>query len=530
MKRILTYVTMLTLAVACNDLYGPEETPLTPDKAGSIEISISDVTDNSFKVTVSPASESSYYAYLVDEAAAAVELDAAKLYEVKYSSVAQGNVKWTKENPSYTFEVAAKPNTTYQVYAVAGSPMGNPGDIAVKSVKTSDVVNPVFADYATAEDETSVQLLFSEDVAVAGDLTVRYFKRWTATNDIFNDQEAGCVTVPASDIAVSGKIAAATISGIPAGAYYTIAWGEGAFVDMAGNKVAAMESGFYTTEAGSLAPYGLYGRAPFEGFDVTPIEATSFAEYTDPFVTGFNTESVVVKGAEAAGAVATYVLGNKTVTIDLTYDADYGYAQGYCVVYLPEEPDRGAIVTITIPADSFIDEWGNGNNEFTHTAVYSYGYTLEDIVGTYAGPAISYWNGNTELSFSIAESDDPEKGNVMITGTYMGLPCSAGNIYADFDFHGGLLTIPDWQLFFQHPTAGDVYFALNGADYMTLYMGQSGVLSSPSVWFGAYIDGAGWYDIYTDCLLEKQAVEPEATATTTSVANMKVFEQTRVIR
>ncbi|MBR5300502.1 MAG: hypothetical protein IKU36_09700, partial [Bacteroidales bacterium] len=165
MKRILTYVTMLTLAVACNDLYGPEETPLTPDKAGSIEISISDVTDNSFKVTVSPASESSYYAYLVDEAAAAVELDAAKLYEVKYSSVAQGNVKWTKENPSYTFEVAAKPNTTYQVYAVAGSPMGNPGDVVVKSVKTSDVVNPEYVGYATAEDETSVQIAFSEDVA-----------------------------------------------------------------------------------------------------------------------------------------------------------------------------------------------------------------------------------------------------------------------------------------------------------------------------------------------------------------------------
>lgn len=528
MKRILTYVTMLTLAVACSELYGPEETPLTPDKAGSIEISISDVTDNSFKVTVSPTGESSYYAYLVDEAAAAVELDAAKLYEVKYSSVAQGNVKWTKENPSYTFQVTANPNTTYQVYAVAGSPMGNPGDVVVKSVKTSDVVNPEYVGYATAEDETSVQIAFSEDVAVAGDLTVRYFKRWTGTNDIFNDQEAGSVTVPASEITVSGDVAEATISGIPAGAYYTISWGEGAFVDMAGNKIAAMESGFYKAESGSLAPYGLYGRAPFEAFEVTPIEATSFAEYTTPFVTGFNTENAVVKGAEADGAVATYVLGNKTVTINLTYATDYGYSQGYCVVYLPVEPDRGAIVTITIPADSYIDEWGNGNSEFTHTAVYSYGYTLEDIVGTYAGPAISYWNGQGELAFTIAESDDPSLGNVMITESYMGLPCSAGNIYADFDFHGGLLTIPDWQLFFQHPTAGDVYFALNGADYMTLYMGESGVLSSPSVWFGAYIESAGWYDIYTDCLLTKQASQPAAV--TTSVADVKVFEQARVIR
>lgn len=74
---------MLILAVACNDeLYGPEETPLTPDTAASVEITVTEVKDSSFTVTVTPAGEAAYYSWLVDEAAVAEELDAEALYAV----------------------------------------------------------------------------------------------------------------------------------------------------------------------------------------------------------------------------------------------------------------------------------------------------------------------------------------------------------------------------------------------------------------------------------------------------------------
>ena len=514
--------------MACSELYGPEETPLTPDTAAGVQISISDVTDNSFKVTVTPSGESSYYSYLVDASDAAETLDPETLYKVGYKSVAQGTVEWTKDAPSYTFEVAAEPNTTYQVYAVAASLMGFAGDIAVTSVKTSDVVAPELTGFTASEEQVAFMLKFSEGVVPAGDITVRYFKRWTATNDISNDIEAGSVVIKAADVQANGNQAVVAVEGVPAGAYYTIAWNEGAFVDYAGNKLGAQESGFTLTETGSLTTYGLYGRAPFASFDVNPIEATSFAQYTTPFVTDFDTENAVMKGAavEDETATAVYVLGGKTVSLELTYGQDYAFLQGYCVVYLPEEPERGAIATITIPAGTFTDEWGNTSNEFTHSAVYSYGYTLEDVVGHYVGEAVSYWDGPLPLSFTIAESDNPEYGNVMITESYMGFPCSAGNIYANFDFDGGTLTIESGQVFF---VQGDniLFFAVNGADYVTLNMPESGVLTAPDAWFGAYFNGAGWYDAYTDCTVVK-TTPAEGTAAAASVADLNFVG--RIIR
>ena len=60
MKRIFAYITMLTLAVACETMYGPVETPIAPDSAAGVEITVADVTDDSFTVTITPAGEASY--------------------------------------------------------------------------------------------------------------------------------------------------------------------------------------------------------------------------------------------------------------------------------------------------------------------------------------------------------------------------------------------------------------------------------------------------------------------------------------
>lgn len=515
MKRFIFLLSVLSLTAACSELYGPEETPLTPDTAAGVQVSISDVTDNSFKVTVTPSGATSYYSYLVDESAAAETLDPETLYKVGYESVAQGTVDYAK-NPSYTFEVAAEPNTTYQVYAVAASPMGFAGEVAVKSVTTSDGVNPTLED--SEYDDTVLALVFSEDVTLGqGTATVRYFAR--QKTGINEDVEEGTYTVPAENIECDGNVVMMSFEGgVPAGAYYTLDYPAGMFVDSANNPVAELKSGF-SAASGALAPYGVYGRANFTTWEFDAYEETVITDPTAPFVLTSSAAQICKYGA--AAAYVAFSKGAKTTTIDLTPGSDYVCGltsqdpeSDVAMFVLPEYPDFGSVITITIPEDTFWDIYGNSNAECEVEVLLSFGYTLDDVVGTYDGQGYSYFNdAAVPLGFTIAKSDDPEQGNVMITGSYMGLPCSDGNIYADFDGDAGVLRIYDGQVFFVHPTAGAVLFAINGADYVDVKMPESGVLTSPSKWFGAYIDGAGWFDIYTDIYVVRQSEAAGAAVT-----------------
>ncbi len=509
MKRFILLLSVLSLTVACDELYGPEETPLTPDTAASVQISISDVTDNSFKVTVTPSGESSFYSYLVDESDAVAALDPTTLYEVGYTSVAQGTVDYAK-TPSYTFEVAAEPNTTYQVYAVAGSPMGFPGDVAVANVTTSDNVAPAYASVQSEENE--VLVTFSEAVTRgAGQIKVAYYAPYSSDFKT-TAAPAGEVVVPEENIQVADNASLITVPEIPTGSYYTIDIAEGAFVDQVGHNLPAYKSTFVMGENGPAAQ-GFNGSVSYVELPMLgELDLESFAEWDNGFVIPVDFKYPAAGYSSKKFVTLTYESENKTVVHTLTPDADYALTTLGFVVNLPEQPVVGAYVTISVPAGCLYDIYGNDCEAWEHTMLYSYGYTLEDVLGTYAGEAVSYWDGPLELSFTVAESDDPESGNVMITGSYMGLPCSAGNIYADFNGDAGTLTIASGQVFY---TEGEdlIFFAVNGADYVQLMMPESGVLTAPSAWFGAYINGAGWYDAYTECYLVKQeATEGAETA------------------
>lgn len=506
MKRLFTYIAILTLAVACKDLYGPEETPLAPDTAGSVEITISDVTDNSFKVTLTPSGNVSYYSYLVDNSPAAETLDPETLYKVGYSSVAQGTVKYTSEAPTYSFEIQATPNTSYQVYAVAASEMGFAGNINVKGTKTTDTVAPAIASIQTSENQ--VMFTFSEAVTRGtGDIKATYYAYYSAE---FQQQAApaGEVTVPADSIQVAGNQTLIAVPNLPTGCYWTISIPEGAYVDAVGQKLPAYASSFVVTEDG-VAPKGFYGEVTYiETPMLGTIETESFSDWTKPFVIPMKNTYPIANYSSKKFITVTYEsktsTSTQTTVHTLAPNVTYGLSSAGFVVYLPEQPAFGATVTIDIPAGCIYDIYGNDCEAWSHSAIHSYGYTLDDIVGTYEGTAESYFNGPSTLGFTVAESDDPTKGNVMITGSYMGLPCSAGNIYADFDETAGVFRVYDWQLFLVHPSAGNVLFAINGDNYVDFKVIESGSISAPSVWFGAYLEAAGgWVDIYTDCNLKR---------------------------
>lgn len=527
MKRILTYFTIMVMIVSC-DLYGGPEASLPADVPAGIEISFSEIKDDSFTVTITPSGESSYYSYLVDDAEQAEVLNADNLYQVKYKSVAQGTAKWSSETRGTTITVNnLSPNTTYQVYAVAGSPMGFPGEVEVKSVKTTDRVNPELVDYSPSASASICTLEFSEDVVIGtGNVTARYFG--INTKSIGQDVEIGTVTADPAKISCTGNTVEITFTGIPNGAYYAVEYPEGTFKDSAGNPVEALVSGFSTTSNG-LAPYGVYGRAPKVPFKLAEQDVESFSDPETTFTTSSDSDIYALAALGKGTVQAIYSTDGKTITFDLAYGSGYtltiveGIASA--VFALPETPEYGANVEIIVAEDSFQDAYGNSNEAWTLKTLFAYTYTINDVIGSYAVDYESYFKGSGNSTFTIEESDDGEKGNVMFI-EFMGFASNGeNNIYATFNPKAGTLTIPDWQPLFDLPA----YFAVNtdNGEPTVLKMPQTGTLVSPSLWFGIHT-GERWYDVYTDVTAMKQ--ESTSAGTASVNFNLAARSSQRVIK
>ena len=138
MKKIFTYLAVAALvAVACDDMYGPVETPTAPDKAGSVEIQIDTLGDDTLAFTLSPVGEASYFSYFVAQGKAK-PVDSTAVYQCTYDGLLKGTFKAAKDSVATLALGELAPNTPYTIYAVAGSPQGIAGSVAVKEVVTTD--------------------------------------------------------------------------------------------------------------------------------------------------------------------------------------------------------------------------------------------------------------------------------------------------------------------------------------------------------------------------------------------------------
>ena len=533
MKRLFTYISMLVLAVACETMYGPVQTPIKGDKAGSITVTVDEVKDNSVTFTVTPASESAYYSYMVQAGNEAAEVDATTLYSNGYKKaagvVASASVKWTAEKSSTTVTVSSlASNTIYQIYAVAGSPMGFAGEVVNTSFKTSDTVTPAYKNIESEEDVITVE--FSENVTYnegSDPIKITYYAPYSAAFKTAATP-AGSVDVPAESVEVAGTEATITVPEIPTGSYYTIAIPEGAFVDVVGLELPAYSSTMeiVDTEDGPVpSPTGFYGEISYVELPAFgDFELESFSDWTDVFIIPFDFKYPVANYSAKKFVTVTYksVTSSsvKSVVHTLEPGANYGLTSLGFAVALPEEPDYGSTVTISIPAGCVYDIYGNDCEAWETSLIYSYGYTIDDIVGTYSGAGLSYFDNQAHVTdMVIVESDDPKKGNVKIT-RFDGFPCTSG-VYGNFDFVSGKLSIPDFQLMFTHASAGRVYFAVNtnSAEPVVFNVLEPGSISSPSLWFGVYLaDLGGWQSLYTDCVLKR---ETASDASTTSAVDFK---------
>ena len=534
MKRLFTYISVLALAVSCETMYGPVQTPIAADKGDGIEITVTETKDAEVTFTIAPKSESAYYSYLVELADEPSELDSNSLYTCAYKGedgvVKVGTFKWNAEAPASIVTIKdLQPNTTYQIYAVAGSPMGFLGEVANASFTTSDGVSPVLEDATTTD--AVVELTFSEAVLRGeGALTVGYYAM--NSDEIAGGQPVGSVTVAEENIAISGNIVTVTIEGLPAGAYYALNYPAGAFKDASDNLVAALTSSVvYGQETGWEPEYeGVGGQNALKSFKLGLIDEDMYYDAEAPaYLLTFDSEYGYGYTYSDKGATATYKIGGKTTTYNLTPGSDFDYVAKYqgVVLPLPISGDKGNVVTLSIEAGVFEDYYGNLNEAWTDQLLYSYGYTLDDIVGDYKFLSFSNFDATYITStLSIAESDNPEKGNVMFTN-FAGIPCMR-SIYGNFNFDTGILNVAGQQAFYG-TQAATYYFMTYNNSSINFSMTTSGVFTSADDYFGTYIvstAGQGWGALYLDFEAQKvEPTEPSEPSESTAAQSLPTFDE-----
>ena len=516
MKKVLTYLSAwvagAALVFSCSPL--PEDNSHVDEvvKAPTVDITVSGIDDYSATVTIAPAGAAAYYSYVIDQSDEAAELDADALYAGKYSSVAQGLVKYD-QSASTTVELEdLDPNTTYQVYAIAGSTTGVVGEIVVKSFTTGDTGNPAID--GIQRKGNAVSVAFNEVVKYneSKPATAKYYAYNLAQIEdgkLVSNGEMGDAHV---EVSTSGNVVTFTVTldgtnPLPDGAYFTIAYPEGAFVDALGNPTAAQNHLTGVTSAGELGFGGIYGRIPVKAFELVDDAEKAIVVPSEEYLVYGIPEGVQIAWMEAEAeatitAVSTTPSKNSTVEYKLAARQDWGYAQqmGGVVVFYPADFDisGGDNFTVKIAADSFTDIYGNGNAALEHSYLYSYNYKLEDIYGTYQNSGETIFSSKSDedpWTFTISKTSDSSKGNVMIS-EYYGF--DGLELYANFDVDKGELTFP--VHYSVAPLGGVVvgqyfydfsawsYSSTQDAPNMTLYMTEAGKFTGGNDYPGYVVD------------------------------------------
>lgn len=450
MKKVYTYLAAVAAALvvfSCQTVPHDDSHVDEVVSAPNVAISVSEITDFTATVTIAPEGVANYYAYVIDESDEAEELDPEALYANKYSSVANGLVKYATSGSTTVELEDLEPNTTYQVYAVAGSTTGVVGTVAVKSFLTTDKGTPTPG--TPTKKENVLAVAFSEDVTydATKPATAYYYAYNKAIIDKTDPENPelvfdGKVGEAKVDVAVDGATATFTVTldgtnPLPAGAYYTVGYPAGAFVDAVGNPCPIRTHLTGVTPDGNLGFAGFYGRVSTKAFDLEfDEEKETAAPSEDSFLYGIpeGTEFYdLVKNAKATMTVISEGKSKVSTTVyDLKKDYDWGYDEDEngILVFYPDDIEitPGDLFKINIDEGAMQDVYGNSNTAFEVGYLYSYAYNLEDIFGTYKLLAVTQYAGKYEEAEVIIapapeDDEDYEDMDVIIYNLFKSTPC-----------------------------------------------------------------------------------------------------------
>ena len=533
MKRTLyiiaTAVALVLTAGACSsDVFQKADKPTTPVEPGVVEIAISNMTDTSFDVTLTPTSESAYYSFLVDNDVFYPAIDAAKLYSSSYSSVTNGSVKYAEGSESYSFTVNAEPYTIYTVYAVCGSIDGTVGEVSHVTLQTSDGVapEPSTDDFQTLGNK--VLLSFNEDIKLVEGKVVT--AQVYSLNDLSNIGEPQGqplkrgkkifkqkqIEVPEEPVIVEGEVQVknnqvlVTFPDIKQpGAYYAVSFEDGTFEDLAGNPCPGVASEFagcdwdddeeaYVAIPGEVCVYGHIDNVPFEfNIEDQPKVITSL-DTPFEFVSEFEIFDYTEEGVSA---VIKSVSAEKTVTTEYTLEWGMTFYwstnNNAIATYIPDQMTGGMTISFTIEADNFWDEWGNTNAAVTTPEILcSYGLTIDDLLGEYAMTASPLTESDAEFKIVIAETEE-EGFDFQITEFDGAKPL--GPVLGTFDGDLGIVTIPAMQPISMRYS--QYYYCLqeySSAGPVVFNITEPGVISTDQYVEGAAYTSSGSYAGYLD--------------------------------
>ncbi|MBR3496238.1 MAG: hypothetical protein IKH86_11185 [Prevotella sp.] len=501
MKKLIYSLAMVVMVLASCTKF---DDPVTENYGNGPDIQVA-VTpgvpaDSVFTITLTPAAGTSYYSFAVGEGEEAESLDAQTLLKGGYGNP----VLNASEHPSFTMTISdADPNTSYVVYAVACSDKGICGNIAVAQIKTGDAGVPGPVDFEGDADNKTMYILFSEDVKRgSGDFKVQYY----IEKDIMNP-----VTLPADSVQmdVSGKVVTVVSNALPAGAYVTYSWSEGAFVDGAGNNCRAFTSGLDMTKGTFTGINMRVTTVPFEITDenVTSPEAGSLFDKWEEFKGELTFDFDVyrydrlVKDGDVS---VVYVGEGRTAIYKLTAE-QWSVSGNKLTFTLPASPAAGEQVFVTLVEGAITDKFGNPNVEYTSEVSWLFfAPTKEMILGdfdftftsAYDEEPVEYDGGKV----TITDLEDGKNG-VMISNLFDG--GEGFEVAGTYDLSSAKVTIPGFQAVGEDEYQGiPLYLVLYNVDgetsYVSFTINANGTLTSDNIGLLAVAveteDILGWWE------------------------------------
>lgn len=456
MKKLIYSLAMVLVGLtSCTSFDDPTTENYGAGPSVDVTITAGTPSDSAFTVVITPSAGSLYYAYAIGKSAAPQAIDSTTLYKGGYGN----SVIKVADKATTTINITdADPNTTYYVYAVAGSDKGIVGNMTVKGITTTDVLSPGPKNIQKDEDNAAVKLTFSEAIQRGeGAVTALYYKEW----DILRPVE-----VPAEDLTVqvSGSSVIFAADNIPAGAYVCFSYEAGAFKDGKGNPCRALNSGLNDTTGEFSGAWVHVTNVPFEIDDdqVTAPEDGAIISNVEDFKGEITLDEDIYRNDETVedgDLSVTYTSDSRVVTYKLT--ADQWSVSGNKINFvLPATPENGDYITFSMVEGAVTDVLGNPNAEYTSSAVWKYSTfkpTVADVLGTFNYAVTLKSNSKTyDLgNFTISEytGEDAEPGDVVISDLYM----DGSKIYGYYDLETAQLYIQRYQALGTYVEEGVTY-------------------------------------------------------------------------
>jgi hypothetical protein len=330
-------------------------------------------------------------------------------------------------------------DAAYEVMAVAANKEGKYSEVSTLPVGTDDTYPPELMETSPPVGydpvlpvDGSVDLIFDEPVVYddTKDLTFTEF---------YDKQD-----VVAGSVTVSGNTATVTLGeDLTYRDYVLLSYPEGAFTDLSGNPVAAMDSHLEGTSF-----VGLYWRAEAMEYDpesIAPEDAVVPAGF-DIVVTFPDT---VHAGNVTDGDITLTYDDGRDVLIRSVLASEVATAGNDLTITQSYIAGPGVNVTLEIPAGILDIGINNPNAEIT--ASWSIELTLADLVGNYTVDAVSYgspgvWDEVWTATVELVPGNDTALSITIDAGAGGGVAFLAG-----FDVVDWSILIPEGSV------VGDLY-------------------------------------------------------------------------